>query len=220
MHEGLRTALGDGERPARTKSQGSRLVLGVCGLAVLSLVLSGVLARPSDERDSLVLTQSGYGYDNGDDSLELSKTTVEAGDSVKVSSAGFEEKTTVEIWLSSTPRRIGSTKSDADGAFATTVEIPNSTEPGKHTISAIGIAPDGTARELSRSITVTKASGSGDGGSGDPSDSGGQQGARLPTTGHSILLMVAFGLFLTALGMTLRGRVRQRADQRLSAESR
>jgi hypothetical protein len=122
--------------------------------------------------------------------LSLTASSVTAGNTVNVSGNGFKPGTPVDLSLHSTVVELGSAVVDANGHFSKTVVIPASTEAGPHTITAAGVAADGSARNLSISITVVAPT-------------------HLPVSGSNTkrdasiaLALIAFGLF--AVGTRLQ----------------
>lgn len=69
------------------------------------------------------------------------------GQSLSVEGDGYLRRSTVDIYVMSTPILVGSATTDATGAFSTSVTIPDSMTLGTHTIQVIGTNP---GSELSR----------------------------------------------------------------------
>ena len=88
-------------------------------------------------------------------SLTLSASTVKPGESLNVTGSGFAASAEVEIWLHSTPVRLGASTADLDGSFSLAVTIPKSTEPGSHKIVATVGADSSSA-----TLIVSDATGS------------------------------------------------------------
>lgn len=146
--------------------------------------------------------------------LELSRSTVPAGEDVRVTGTDFASDTPLSIELHSTPIFLGEVTTDHDGGFAATVTIPVDTIAGAHRV-VIEIA-DG--QYVSSALTVTAAPPA----PGGNPDSGGTSGepprttpGTLPATGADSSLALAIGL-LTVLGgiaigatVTARRRMRQ-----------
>ena len=63
---------------------------------------------------------------------------------VSVEGEGFTKEAEVEIWINSTPVKIGTTKTDAVGAFSGTLTLPQDIEVGEHTLTVSGELADGT----------------------------------------------------------------------------
>lgn len=89
--------------------------------------------------------------------VHASSGSIAAGGTLTLGGGGFAPTTPLTIELHSTPVRLGSTTSDADGNYSTTVEVPRDTEPGTHSIVVSGEAPDGEVHEVTTTITVTAA---------------------------------------------------------------
>jgi hypothetical protein len=76
------------------------------------------------------------------------------GRAVQVSGAGYLPGSNVTIALYSSPTTLGGATTDAQGAFTVSVTIPASGARGQHTLTAIGLAPDQTARVLDAGVEV------------------------------------------------------------------
>jgi hypothetical protein len=66
-----------------------------------------------------------------------------------VQGKGFAKDAVVEVWINSTPIMIGTTKTDADGAFNETLPLPQGIEVGEHTLTVSGELADGTMGKTS-----------------------------------------------------------------------
>jgi hypothetical protein len=76
--------------------------------------------------------------------VSVSPASVVAGDGVSVFGSGFPSTSVIDLYLLSTPVLVGTTVSDASGAFRTTVIIPVGTSAGAHRI--VAVVRGGTAR--------------------------------------------------------------------------
>lgn len=85
--------------------------------------------------------------------LVLSSGTAGPGGDVTASGGGFAPVSPVQITIESTPVLLRTVTSDSDGAFSTTITIPDAFT-GDHTISATGTDPAGSVRVLASPITV------------------------------------------------------------------
>ncbi len=137
-----------------------------------------------------------------------------AGGSIKVSLNGFDAGASVEIWLHSTPVRLGSLTVGADGTGSAQLTIPADVPAGAHTLTAVLI---GTTVASSAILVVAGAGQSGNG----QSDGGGsgnsvnpaavESNGPLAETGTEIwpLLLLGFGsLAAGAVVLALRRRPR------------
>ena len=77
-----------------------------------------------------------------------------SGDVVKINMGGFKAGTQVEVWLFSTPVRLGTVKVGADGRVSQTFEIPESIEDGSHRIAVIAKLPNGKPTTFTLGILV------------------------------------------------------------------
>lgn len=127
-----------------------------------------------------------------------------------VSGTGFRPNTDVGILLYSTPQVLGSTTSDAGGAFRLEVSVPAGVS-GQHTLVAVGEAEAGI-RYLSLPVTVAAGSASGSGGPattpgapGAPAPGAGAaaDAAALPVTGAPVWVSAAGGLVLLLAGAAI-----------------
>ncbi|MEV8273328.1 Ig-like domain-containing protein [Microbacterium sp. NPDC077184] len=66
--------------------------------------------------------------------LTLTRSTVQAGDSLVVRGTGYEPGTALRLELHSTPQVLTTVDASISGSFWTSVTIPASTSPGEHTI--------------------------------------------------------------------------------------
>jgi LPXTG-motif cell wall-anchored protein len=82
---------------------------------------------------------------------------VTAGSAVGISGRGFAADTALTVTLHSTPVRLASITTDADGAYAAQVTIPASTEAGAHRI--VVTAANGDSAEIAFTV-VAAGSGS------------------------------------------------------------
>lgn len=130
--------------------------------------------------------------------LELSRTTVQAGESVRVTGAHFASDTQLSIALHSTPLLLADVATNSDGGFSTTVTIPDDTAAGSHQIVVeIG---DGQYVSTALTVTATPPTSDGDTGDGEPSVQPPQTTpGTLPATGADSSLALTIGL-LTILG--------------------
>ena len=67
---------------------------------------------------------------------------------------GFKPNSDVNLYVFSTPRFLGTVKTDASGAFRGSVPLPVDIAPGRHTLQSNGFAPDGAVRSLSLGVQL------------------------------------------------------------------
>ncbi|MFD5213800.1 LPXTG cell wall anchor domain-containing protein [Microbacterium sp. NPDC058345] len=126
--------------------------------------------------------------------LALSADTVRAGDRLDVRLSGFAADQTVQLWMHSTPVRLGDVVIGDDGTGSATLVIPASSAAGDHAV----VATDADGVELARADVAVTA------GDGDAGDQG-----QLPQTGSdgALWLSVALAALATiALGVWMRRR--------------
>jgi outer membrane protein OmpA-like peptidoglycan-associated protein len=72
-----------------------------------------------------------------------------------VEGTGFKPNSDVELYAFSTPRFLGSVKTDAEGNFKGTVPLPTDIPEGRHTLQSNGFAADGAVRSLSLGVLLS-----------------------------------------------------------------
>lgn len=68
---------------------------------------------------------------------------IETGDKVSLESEGYAADSTVDVWLFSTPKKIGTIKADASGKSSGSFTVDSSLEAGSHRLVLKGVNPDG-----------------------------------------------------------------------------
>jgi hypothetical protein len=86
---------------------------------------------------------------DSDGNLRLS-----GGDVVKLNVGGFKPGSTVDIWLFSTPQRLGTAKVGADGRMSGAFTIPKNVEEGPHRIAITAKLPNGKSATFTLGIAV------------------------------------------------------------------
>jgi len=86
---------------------------------------------------------------DADGNLRLS-----GGDVVKLNVGGFKPGSTVDIWLFSTPQRLGTAKVGADGRMSGAFTIPKNVEDGPHRIAITARLPNGKSATFTLGIAV------------------------------------------------------------------
>ena len=86
---------------------------------------------------------------DADGNLRLS-----GGDVVKLNVGGFKPGSTVDIWLFSTPQRLGTAKVGADGRMSGSFTIPKNVEDGPHRIAITAKLPNGKSATFTLGIAV------------------------------------------------------------------
>lgn len=89
--------------------------------------------------------------------LVVSDTTVVPGEPITVVSSGWAPGSVVTLTLFSDPVVLGTAEVGADTSFSTTVEIPESTQPGTHTLQSSGTSDEGEPRIEELTIEVLAA---------------------------------------------------------------
>lgn len=90
---------------------------------------------------------------NSDGSVRLS-----AGDSIKVAVGGFKPDSEVEVWLFSTPVRLGSAPVGSDGSMSKTFILPAGVKSGNHRVAVLAKLPDGKTATFTLGIVVGEIS--------------------------------------------------------------
>jgi len=172
----------------------NRLVMtaGVLTVAVSGLgffMVGAASATPSSDCPPPGTSQQTAGYPPGLCRASENSGTFDQGRPARFDGSGFGADTNVIVSIHSTPTVLGSGTADSSGNFVDTVTIPSSTTPGRHTITLSGTNPDGTARALTTTITVSAAAAA--------------QGSGLPFTGAEIAGMSLAGVALIGGGIVL-----------------
>jgi len=81
--------------------------------------------------------------------LTLSPTSGQAGTTVQVSGSGFGHRETVNVSFDSTP--VASAQASKSGTFSTTFVVPQTAQPGSHTVTATG---QNTGRSASATFQI------------------------------------------------------------------
>ena len=76
------------------------------------------------------------------------------GDVVKLNVGGFKPKSKVDVWLFSTPQRLGSAVVGADGRMSGSFTIPKVVEKGSHRIAITAKLPNGKSATFSIGIAI------------------------------------------------------------------
>jgi len=76
------------------------------------------------------------------------------GDVLRINMGGFKAKTQVEVWMFSTPVRLGTAKVKADGRVTGTFTIPKNIEDGSHRIAVTAKLPNGKPTTFTLGILV------------------------------------------------------------------
>jgi hypothetical protein len=92
-----------------------------------------------------------------EDEVVVSATTVVPGEPLTVASSGWAPGSVVTLTLFSDPVVLGAAEVGADTSFSTTVEIPESTPPGTHTLRISGTSDAGEPRVEELTIEVLGA---------------------------------------------------------------
>jgi hypothetical protein len=82
------------------------------------------------------------------------------GQTLEVSGSSYLRRTTVNIYIMSTPILIGAAQVSAQGNFTTTVTIPATMRLGTHTLQIVGVNPGNETSRASLGITVLSATAS------------------------------------------------------------
>ena len=90
---------------------------------------------------------------NSDGSVRLS-----AGDSIKVAVGGFKPDSEVEVWLFSTPVRLGSAAVGSDGSMSKTFILPAGLKSGNHRVAVLAKLPNGKTATFTLGIVVGEIS--------------------------------------------------------------
>ena len=143
-----------------------------------------------DNSGAVVITGPGFSL-AFEDSGRGGEIVLPTGAGVSMRGDGFEPKSPVRLRLASTGQRVGTTTADKDGSFAKLVKVPRGTASGLHQLQIEGVHKSGGTLELSVMVRV------------DPTEVD-----TLPSTGTNQSPVIAIGLALMAIGITLAARRR------------
>ena len=73
---------------------------------------------------------------------------------VAVQGEGFAPETEVQVWINSTPFKLGTVLTDSAGAFSKTFDVPRGIELGEHTLTLIGTLTNGSLGRVSIGLVV------------------------------------------------------------------
>ena len=73
---------------------------------------------------------------------------------IAIQGEGFAKESEVEVWVNSTPVKLGTAMTDTNGAFSETFTTPQGIELGEHTLTLSGNLPDGTLSKTSVGLIV------------------------------------------------------------------
>ena len=118
-------AVVDGKTIAATLSRADNQITAAAG--DISTTISGL--RPDGQRVAL----------NAEGNLVLDER-----DKIVVEASGIEPYKDVEVWMFSTPTKLGVIAADANGKIAGTFNLPNGIESGDHRVVLSGTNPEGT----------------------------------------------------------------------------
>lgn len=167
-----------------------------------------------------------------EDSVVLSDGTtglrVYRNRTVSIQGEGFAKESEVEVWMNSTPIKLGTAMTDTNGAFSESFTTPLGIELGEHTLTLSGNLPDGTLSKTSIGLIVVDAenapvaptdkdkkptsnSSSGEGGAGAQGPGGAPYDPQSEPKAVVGLLGDMVGLLALA-GMAVAGRRRENDD--------
>ena len=164
-------------RTGRTNRVGA---LGIV-VAAIGLLLGMAFVAPAGAQDdpytgveSLDLTQCP----EPSPGLTLVSGEVAPGEDFVVAGDGYAANAPINVYVCSTPIKVGAGTADASGAFEAPGSIPADLEAGAHDVFAYGVGADGEPREISLSFDVEAApSPSGEPSSPNPPSSPAEPGA-------------------------------------------
>lgn len=127
----------------------------------------------------------------------VGSSTVTAGGTLHVDGEGFAPNSSVSVYLNGT--LLGTATANAAGVFSLTVTVPASFAASSYQLTLVGTNPNGTARQLTSTITVVAAAAQ------NQTTTGG-----LPFTGAEIAGMSVAGAALVGGGVVMLVATRRR----------
>ena len=109
--------------------------------------------------------------------------SVVRGQQLTIGGSGFLPGATIQLGIYSVPTMLGTTVADGTGSFSAVITIPAGQTLGAHTIAAVGIGAEGTARLLTATTTVVA-----------PATGGGTGTGGLAATGADATPSLGLGL--------------------------
>jgi hypothetical protein len=76
------------------------------------------------------------------------------GRTIEVSGNGLMPNSVVDVWIFSTPTHLGNVKTDGDGKFQATFELPRTVQPGDHTLKLDGVDATGALTTITAGVQV------------------------------------------------------------------
>jgi hypothetical protein len=144
---------------------------------------------------------------------------------VAIQGEGFAPDTEVEVWINSTPVKLGTALTDSAGAFSKTFDVPPGIELGEHTLTLSGTLSDGRLGQTSIGLVVldiesteplptddgsSGSDGSSSGGGGTSGDNPGGEPYDPMSEPKSVVSLLGDMAGLMALaGMAVAGRRRE-----------
>ena len=133
-----------------------------------SVLLDGVKTNTSVARDNnqMIVTAGSVsatlsGIDDQGKTVPLDSAgsvRLSAGDSIKVAVGGFKQNSEVEVWLFSTPIRLGSAPVGSDGSMSKTFVLPAGVKSGNHRVAVLAKLPNGKTATFTLGIVVGEIS--------------------------------------------------------------
>lgn len=135
---------------------GSGLLINEVGVAVpVPVAAVGNKVQIGTSAFNMALTPQA-----GTATYENNNITMTATSTIAVTGVGFKPGSTVEVWIFSTPRLLGTAVVKADGSFSLDVSVPAEVAGGKHTLQAEGLNTAGQPRAISTPVIVKTAASS------------------------------------------------------------
>ena len=108
----------------------------------------------SDAGVTLTLGEADSAFRLAHSSSEADALRIMRGRTIEVSGEGLQPNSVVDVWIFSTPTHLGNVKTDSDGAFTATFEVPRSIQSGNHTLKIDGKTPTGALTTMAAGIEV------------------------------------------------------------------
>ncbi|WP_164704306.1 hypothetical protein [Blastococcus litoris] len=120
-------------------------------------------------------------------------SSVAAGQQLTLTGSGYAPGSLVDLYVYSTPQKIGSVTADSSGRFSAQVTLPAGLAAGKHSLVATGLDAHGAPHFLRMDVVLTAA-----------------DGRRLAATGADVSVPAVLGLAAVGVGVGLVGAARRR----------
>ena len=163
----------------------------------------------------LLFAPSAHAQSSGQPVVGVSCTFFNNG-TVTCTATNFQSGSTVTFTIASTPTLLGTAVADASGTATLSTALPRGIDAGSHTVTASGVAADGTFVSTNTQGIVTPEAAAAANGTSAPATTAGSgttSGGSLPRTGSDSVGLVKIAVLLVAFGGAVVLVTRKRRGQ-------